>query len=145
MYAFDLCHVPNVTCISRLSIHDFPFGFLWYIIRLPKDNSSRDEFAKGQKNEHISIYWKHSFNLHVFLRESYHTMGKQKHDRYIENASTPSKCDKAVRSLMLIQIQIKCDLMGQWAIAQRRSSKKYKCCWNLSYLLDDKFLNNVIS
>jgi hypothetical protein len=46
-----------------------------------------------------------------------------KREIYRENISTPSECDKSARSLMLIQLKIKCDLMGQWAIAQRRFSK----------------------
>jgi hypothetical protein len=54
-------------------------------------------------------------NIALIFMDSFanYTTQWAKREIYRENISTPSECDKSARSLMLIQLKIKCDLMGQ--------------------------------
>ena len=79
-----------------------------YDLKIIKDTSQRDVFAKGPKyREHKSINWKHNFKI---LMDSVEDYARQWSKREKEDLDTHSEWVKSVRSL--IQIRIKKNSMS---------------------------------
>jgi hypothetical protein len=117
-----------------------------YDLKIIKDTSQRDVFAKGPKyREHKSINWKHNFKI---LMDSVEDYTRQWSKREKEDLDTHSEWVKSVRSL--IQIRIK-KLSGSMSTRSTSIFKDPNVAKHLSLLHGkyvivsaDKAPNNIV-